>query len=77
MKEVEKILLIPMGSSVALGVSEDNLGAVRSQTWDRVKPFLPLAWHHLTITASLIFCVAAYTHQSALVRLPMLESLDS
>lgn len=29
-KEVEKVLLIPVGSSVALGVSEDNLGAVCS-----------------------------------------------
>lgn len=54
----ETVLLIPVGSSVALSVTEGVLGAVRAQTWGRIMPFVPLAWHHVMPPVSFTFCLA-------------------
>lgn len=54
----ETVLLIPMGSSVAMSVTEGDLAAVRARTWDRIMPFVPLAWHHVILPVSFTFCVA-------------------
>lgn len=54
----ETVLLIPVGSSVALSVTEGDLGAVPAQTWDRIMPFVPLTWHQVIPPVSFTFCVA-------------------
>lgn len=70
----ETILLIPVGSLIALGISEGDLGTLHAQTWDRITLFVPLLAPPNT---SEFYLLHNCLYSSKCICSPTLESLNS